>query len=329
MKQFPKFNSNIICCNPLWVLLRVACLPVIVVVMLLVGIHAPAAHSANNKIILYLDDNNAFHNIIKNSLVESLKNDYEIVTTWSLDKSTTTKDDLIVSIGTQHAMRVLSKQERPPLLALLIPESRLEQLTGIKKENNVALSVVLIDQPITRQLELINHLSKRTLTTGVLLGPDSGKIYKNRLRLLASKRTKLVTLDVTSGDNLSEFIDRVLSMSDILLTIPDPLIYNRNTIKSSLLATYRKRKPVIGFSRSYVNAGAMAAVYSTPQQIARQGAEMISGYFKQNNNKFNLLINYPKYFSVATNTQVARSLGFRLPERKTLEQLIRNAEAGQ
>jgi ABC-type uncharacterized transport system substrate-binding protein len=91
------------------------------------------------------------------------------------------------------------------------------------------------------------------------------------------------------------------------------------------LTTYRNRIPLIGFSAAYVKAGALAAIYSTPENIADQLAELTAqslsaaGAVKQ--------IISPKYFSVSINSRVARSLGVQLKlDSDKLAQLIRDAE---
>ena len=70
-------------------------------------------------------------------------------------------------------------------------------------------------------------------------------------------------------------LTKVLASADVILAMPDPMIFNNGTIHNILLAAYREERPLIGFSPAYVRAGALAAVYSTPQQIAHQIAETI------------------------------------------------------
>jgi ABC-type uncharacterized transport system substrate-binding protein len=64
---------------------------------------------------------------------------------------------------------------------------------------------------------------------------------------------------------------------------------------------------MIGFSRSYVKAGAIASLYSDPKQISDQAYKLISQYVE----KDGLLQNqyYPDDFHITINEKVARSLG--------------------
>jgi putative tryptophan/tyrosine transport system substrate-binding protein len=102
--------------------------------------------------------------------------------------------------------------------------------------------------------------------------------------------------------------------------VPDAAIYNRNNIANILLTSYRAQVPLFGFSPSYVKAGALAAVYSQPAQIAQQVAEIIQ----------NLPANgplpapqSPRYFSVSVNSQVKLSLELTMDSEAQLLQKLK------
>jgi ABC-type uncharacterized transport system substrate-binding protein len=75
--------------------------------------------------------------------------------------------------------------------------------------------------------------------------------------------------------------------------------------------------PVVGFSKGYVKAGALFALYSTPEQIGHHLADVVQQYFSSGEQ---LLPppHYPTYFSVVTNKSVARSFKITLPTEKAL-----------
>jgi len=109
--------------------------------------------------------------------------------------------------------------------------------------------------------------------------------------------------------------------------LPDPVIYNKNTIRGILLSTYRKKLPIIGFSRAYVKAGAIAAVYSKPEQISKQTASIAdtflrTGSFKQNSYQ-------PADFSIAINKKLAKSLGIKIKSEADIINQIIKAERKQ
>ena len=127
---------------------------------------------------------------------------------------------------------------------------------------------------------------------------------------------------ITNESDLLKTLETAVEDNDILLAITDPFIYNSHTVKNILLTAYRHRKPVIGYSDSFVQAGAVAAVYTSPESIGIIAGRITSGFF-DNNWQFNKNIYTTDDFSVSTNPQVATSLEITLPDkafiRKNLE----------
>ncbi|MDO9189477.1 MAG: ABC transporter substrate binding protein, partial [Sulfurimicrobium sp.] len=120
----------------------------------------------------------------------------------------------------------------------------------------------------------------------------------------------------------------VLADSDVLLAVPDPLVFNKGTVQSLLLTTYRYQDPVIGFSHAYVKAGALASVHTMPEQVGRQAADVILRTLGSRPAWLPPPEN-PKYFSVSVNYQVARSLGLSIGDETVLLQKLKRASESQ
>jgi ABC-type uncharacterized transport system substrate-binding protein len=69
---------------------------------------------------------------------------------------------------------------------------------------------------------------------------------------------------------------------------------------------------------AYVKAGAIAAVYSSPEEIGEHIGESI-GQFLKHRGRINPTHSFPKYFSVSTNKSVADSLKILLPPVEIIE----------
>jgi putative tryptophan/tyrosine transport system substrate-binding protein len=109
------------------------------------------------------------------------------------------------------------------------------------------------------------------------------------------------------------------------LALPDPFIYSRETAQSILLTSYRYQKPVFGYSQSYVQAGALAGVYTNAKHLAKQAAEIAI----QSQQAIGGLPppQAPKYFSVMINRQVGRSLKIPLMDEETIHKKMVETEA--
>jgi len=106
-----------------------------------------------------------------------------------------------------------------------------------------------------------------------------------------------------------EALQNVLKHSDVLLALPVPAVYNSATLRNILVSTYQAGIPLVGFSSSYVKAGAMCAVFSSPAQFASQAGMDIRKFIEAGALP---PAQYPKFYEVAVNDRVAQSLGINI-----------------
>jgi ABC-type uncharacterized transport system substrate-binding protein len=85
--------------------------------------------------------------------------------------------------------------------------------------------------------------------------------------------------------------------------------------------------PVIGYSKSYVKAGALASVFSNAKQLATQAAEIAINSQKHTKSLPPPVV--PKYFSVIINRQVQRSLNLKLADENDIYQQLLALEASE
>lgn len=138
---------------------------------------------------------------------------------------------------------------------------------------------------------------------------------------MRAQRLSLVRQTVTADERLIGPLENVLSEADLLLAVPDPLVFNRNTAQSLFLTSYRYRAPVLGYSRSLTRAGALLSLHSSPAQIGRQTAEWVNSAIQGVTVRLPPPA-HPAYFSISINEQVARSLGFVVPSETVLEKRL-------
>jgi len=234
------------------------------------------------------------------------------------------RQDLIVAVGVRAAQEMVALNLTTPILTTLIPRQAFEKIA--RQRDYRQLSAVYLDQPLARQMELIRLALPDRSRIGVVLGPESQDAL-NALQLAAKEaRFGLAVEKISAAEELLPSLQRVLADSDVLLALPDPLVFNKGTVQSLLLTTYRYQDPVIGFSQAYVKAGALAAVYSTPEQAGRQAGEMLQQVLA---GKSWVLPppEYPKYFSVSLNYQVARSLAINVSDEMALYQQLKRTVA--
>ena len=278
-----------------------------------------------------------FVDALRDALAENVAGAVRIVnavdfTSRVLDGKSSSQPDLIVAVGTEVTLQVTTLNPPVPVLSVAIPRLSFEQLqrrhTGrADASRRSELSAIYLDQPLERRLDLVQQVLPRARRIGVILGPDTLAYASDFRAATQSRRLALRVGRVEDEAQLIKTLDEVLKESDVLLGVVDPLVFNRASARNILLTTYRWRVPLIGISPAYVRAGALAAVYSTPEHIARQLAEMIAG-FRSKGVKLPPP-QYPKYFSVAVNYQVAESMGIPVEEEDTLQRRLSNRGSAQ
>lgn len=226
--------------------------------------------------------------------------------------------ELYVAAGTEAAVRVAGIVDGTPLIGVLVPRLSFEKLFPNGGRSRTR-SAIFLDQPFERQLDLIRLVLPDSRRIGVALGPDTNGFAAELSRAGAARGFRLQPRMLSPNDNLVRELDRLLPESDALLGIVDPLVFNRANAHKILLTAYRHRVPLIGASPAYVRAGALAAVYSTPEQIGRELGEIVAQW---RNVRELPPPRHPRYFSVMVNRQVAASLGLLLVSDEQLTQRL-------
>jgi len=219
----------------------------------------------------------------------------------------------IVTLGTRALGAVLAQGAHGPVIAALVPRKAFDAAVAASPGSQV--SAVFLDQPYARQLNLIRLVLPSRPRVGVLAGPEWDAQISQLANTAREQRITLVRETVSTPKDLHPALQRILGEADSILALPDANVFNAATLPNVLLTTYRNQQPVFGFSPAYVRAGALAAVFSTPQQNARQAAEMLqrtlsSGVLPQPQ--------YPRAFWVSVNSTVARSLDLKVQEEAAL-----------
>lgn len=226
-----------------------------------------------------------------------------------------TKWDLIVTIGTKAAIKLNSYKIKAPTLYSLIPSHSYPTI----RRNSISRvrSAIYIDQPLKRQIQLIKSSLPKTQKVGVLLGKHSGISKKRIQQIIRNMGLEPVVLK-TSANNIKSSLDSIYSKIDVLLAQPDPSVYNKKTVMTVLLSSYRHNVPVFGYSAAFVRSGATAAIYSSPTNIGLQVGDEIVKFINSNNRALSPP-GFPNYYSVDTNRRVIRSLNIKLPTTKQIK----------
>lgn len=281
---------------------------------------AAFAYAGSFKLTVALSEEGGAYQEYSHALSARLANKNIILNVIDADKPLP-ESDLVIAAGMKAAIN-MARARPAAMLAVLIPKEgygKLQQdFFPPLKAGTSAYSAIYLDQPLKRQLDLIEAVLPGTRSIAVLYAAPPRELSTLRM-MVAARKLDLNERSIgpaAESSGLHEALQQLLLSSDVLLALPDAAIYNTATIRNILLATYRNKVPLIGFSPGYVKAGALCAVYSTPQQIAAQSLGIIHEYAETRTLP---AAQYAKEFEVAVNEQVARSLGLNIRSAAQLQ----------
>lgn len=226
------------------------------------------------------------------------------------------KTDIVISLGTSATETVFEQKPAVPHIATLVTQSAFDVLAkkyhgGVSSSLALGISPIFLDQPFERKIALAKKLLPKAANVGVMLGSttkDKISIYNN---FIIDRKMKPHTLVINADKNPIHQLDPIIKQSDIFIPIADSHLINVTTAKWILQLSYRYRVPVIGYSSNFVDAGALASVYSSAEDVAKQTVELLNSIFTKD---YIHRVHLPKYCTVKFNTNVAWYLNLSIPD---------------
>lgn len=224
-----------------------------------------------------------------------------------------TPRDLLVPVGNEAAL-MAARHQPTRVLYGLIPRSTWQAIRRLDSRPAGAATAVFLEQPLDRQFRLLNlAMPADRRRVGVLLGPESGR-QEQPLRAAAIRAgIALSVRHVLDWDEVGPTVETLANDIDVLLALPDPVVFNRDTLYGILLTSYGAGVPVVGYSRALVRAGAMLGLFTSVPDMARHLAQSTADFIVAPGQPLPAA-GSSRYFEVAVNASVARSLGFTPPD---------------
>lgn len=279
-----------------------------------------ASHAWAGSIALVLSDKGGVYSQFANALEESLNG-----SNWSVASITPVEalnqpgpsTDLVVTVGVEALKKAWSRGDSTPIIATLLSRQSYEKIIGQSRRNSPRVTAIYLDQPPARQAAFLRQLLPGQKQAGMLVSSETRPLIGQYRQALSSAGLTLEIEESEQGETLLPALNALLLRSAFLLALPDSNIYQRTNIKAILITAFRHQKPVIGYSPAFVNAGALAALHTTPAQIARQTADMIVS------NGTNLPPPAgPNQFAIAINPTVAQALGLNISDESAIRRAM-------
>lgn len=294
----------------------------------LIALAGCRAH-ATDAVLLVLSDRGGPYAEAADALLSELNGEFAVTQRLSgaLASPLSVAPRVVVALGSD-ACRAISAGAvaASSRLCALVPASVVERLAASGRPGERPLSAIVLDQPPARQLALIRLAMPQRRRLAVLYGPDSKALAPRLQGVAQTNGFRLQGVYVGGAEDLADGLRQVLHEADILLALPDGALFNGQTIQNVLLTTFRNRVPLVAFSPAYVRAGALMAIYSTPEQIGRQAGRALRAALE---GRELARLQAPREFVVRVNSDVARALGIELEGEQSLAARLRKLESEQ
>lgn len=273
---------------------------------------------------------NRFENSLKTTLNEISTNNTLISRT--IDSSSSPleipdnlKFDAMISAGIAASIVVSKLHLKSTTIMSMIPRDSYSKLSASGTINCKIKNclVMYIDQPVIRQLRLLKLALPETKNIAVISSSESDKLYEEIVKTSSKLGITVNSIKATTEDMVLTQLNQNLANSDVLMAIPDPVIYNRNTARAILLTTFHQHMPLFAYSQSFVRAGATVGIFSTPEDIAHHVAELITSPTPTPASHQGI---YPKYYTLDLNQRAADALGISIPDLDLLTQRLKAYE---
>jgi ABC-type uncharacterized transport system substrate-binding protein len=211
---------------------------------------------------------------------------------------------LVVAMGSEAVLAVSRIPIDAPVLATMILRSDAD---AGKPPRNKTLATIALDVPIDALAVRLKQVFPGKTRLGIIFNPDWPGLSGAGLQAQVKQHGLAVHVAVCSRAEgvLAAFLS-LKGQADLVWCLPDSSLYNSVTVQALLLASLSNRIPIIGFSSSFVRAGALMGVYPDFREVGMQTAEAVRNYLA---GRPLPALETPRVFRVAVNQRVERLLG--------------------
>ncbi len=146
------------------------------------------------------------------------------------------------------------------------------------KSGRKKITGVSVTKTVKEQFEIIGEALPEVRSVAMLYRSSSIKSLQSLVDLNTHlpENWTLESVDIDTTDSMAAAIDELFrKKADLIWTMADSAIYNRATVNNLLLSSLRQQVPVFGFSGSFVKAGAVLGLGTSPALQGEYAAALV------------------------------------------------------
>lgn len=288
------------------------------VISLLLFVLEPA-HATGSVYILLSKNSSSYQQAaedIKGQLNQSAFQDSISVST--LDHFTAEQiddQDLIVSVGEAAARYSQQAYPHNTHLYSFVDKNRLPDSPSPQ------WAAVLLDQPLSRLVDTARLIVEDRYPNKLVIAvsENNTRLRDDIAQLTLPDGLELEIVVVEDNTEPAKMVNKALFNAGALIAVRDPQIWSGESAKWMLYQSYKYNVPVIGYSKSFLKAGALLSVYARLEDIARSTAELIMDWHQNQGRLSREGLFYPP-FTISANKHIARALSLPIPDNLNLNE---------
>ncbi len=217
-----------------------------------------------------------------------------------------------LALGPQALRRALSGDVHAPVISALTSSQAYRRMVQASPRDPGLSTAIYAEASPAAQMQLIAALFERRVTVGILLSEASAYLERPLRQAAQAAGLDAQLMLTNAGQDPVRAINNLPTVN-VLLAVPDGTLYTPDALRAVLESTYRRGLPVIGFSAATVAAGTLACAHADLDDLAADLWDLLDGLPPSGAPLPEA--RYPKYWRVAINDNVARSLGLTVSDK--------------
>jgi len=215
---------------------------------------------------------------------------------------------LVVAVGSAAVEQALACRLEAPVIAAMVAGGEWRRP---RARSESPLATVSLEIPFPAALERLRRIFPNRRRLGLIHNPARAGPPPAELRETA--RRLGFALEVAECPEVKQLLAALVSLErrvDLVLCLPDSTLYNRATVEPLVLSSLKHRLPIVGFSESFVRAGAAVGLYPDFRDAGRQAGELALRFLQ---GEAVAGLHPPRKVRAAVNQRVLRLLGLEPP----------------
>jgi putative ABC transport system substrate-binding protein len=244
----------------------------------------------------------------------------EVILSGLSESDTRIKEDLtsfdphlFITIGSYATLNISETFPSSPIIFANVMNPGASGFVESMNRPGGRITGATLDIPADIQFKYFKRLVGKINNMGVLYSTETENIIHQAKVAAKALGFNLIPLRVQSEKDIPRAIDSLCKVADALWSVADHTIYTPQSTRHIVLQTLRNRIPMMGFSRSLVEAGGLFTLDFDFKDVGSQAGEIASRVLR-GTSPGQIPVSTPGVIYFKYNEKTAIQIGLKIPE---------------